>query len=344
MRTVLRFAGIALVATLMMGMTLLGPPSVHAQTGDFNFIAYGDTRGNHPASVSDLHDDIVNAFMLKEPEFVLHTGDMVNHGGEAYQWPFFNDSIAAIWEAGVPFYGVVGNHEHYTDDWGVNDEDFSTYLDYIDHSDVVNEAGETELHYSFDYESIHFIVVDTEDEFIDDTFNSSEAQMDWLLADLENTEPEEFIVAAFHRPAFSIRSDRWAQGETIRDEFHPIFSQYGVDLVFMGHDHFYYRANRDGISYVTTGGGGAPLYNPDMNTPTWQSGDVTFREYHYCNVEVNTTHVTTTVTTLNGTVLDSFSIEREDVPAAPPLGWTIFAVEGGIILILLVFLAFGKRN
>lgn len=339
-----RFAGIVFMTSLIIVMALVAPPSVLAQSGEFNFIAYGDTRGSAPDSVSPLHTDIVDAFLLEDPEFVIHTGDMVNHGGEEYQWPFFNDSISAIWDAGIPFYGAAGNHEHYTDDFGVNDENFSTYLDYADYSDVVDEVGETELYYSFSYEGIHFIVLNTEDEFIDGTFNCSEAQMSWLLTDLATTKSDDFIVVAFHRPAYSVRSDRWAQGETIRDEFHGVFNESGVDLVFMSHDHFYYRTIRDGIYYVTTGGGGAPLYIPDMTTPTWQNGDIAFQEYHYCNIGVNATHATTTVTTLNGTVIDSFSIERADVvlPFTLPLGWSIFIVEGGIILILLVI--FVKRR
>ncbi|MHA2151783.1 MAG: metallophosphoesterase family protein [Candidatus Thorarchaeota archaeon] len=328
----------------MIGIVLGSQPSVIAQSGEFNFIAYGDSRGNAPDSVAPIHEDIVNAYMLEDPELVINTGDMVNRGGEAYQWPFFNDSISAVWDAGIPFYAAAGNHEHYTDDWGVNDEDFSTYLEYIDHSDVVDEVGETELYYSFDYEGIHFIVLNTEDEFLSDTFNCSEAQMSWLLADLANTEPDDFIVVTFHRPAYSIRSDRWAQGETVRDEFHGIFSANGVDLVFSGHDHFYYRTIRDGIYYVTTGGGGAPLYTPDMTVPTWQNGDITFAEYHYCNVEVTATQVVTTVSTLNGTIIDSITIERTGVAPPLPLGWIGFAVEGGIILILVVVLVRMKRS
>ena len=340
MRKGSRLLGIVFMITFIIGMA---PQSVYAQTGEFNFIAYGDSRGDPPDSVSSLHSDIVDAFLLENPEFVISTGDMVNHGGEAYQWPLFNDSIAAIWDAEIPFYSAAGNHEYYTDDYGVNDEDFSTYLDYVDYSDVVDEAGETELYYSFDYEGFHFIVLNTEDEFIGNTFTCSEVQMNWLLADLATTELDDFIVVTFHRPAYSVRSSRWAQGETIRDEFHGVFSEYGVDLVFTGHDHFYYRTIRDGIYYVTTGGGGAPLYSPDKTVPTWIDGDIAFREYHYCNVEVNATHTTTTVSTLNGTTIDSFSIERSDVNV-PSWGWTVFAIEGGIILILLVILVSVKRR
>jgi hypothetical protein len=53
-----RFAQIVFITSLMIGMALVGPPSVVAQSGEFNFIAYGDTRGNAPDSVSPLHGHI----------------------------------------------------------------------------------------------------------------------------------------------------------------------------------------------------------------------------------------------------------------------------------------------
>jgi hypothetical protein len=57
--------------------------------------------------------------------------------------------------------------------------------------------------------------------------------MDWLIADLSKTHPHDFIVVALHRTAWSIREDRpdrWLEAETVRDDFHNIFIQNGVDL------------------------------------------------------------------------------------------------------------------
>jgi hypothetical protein len=47
-----------------------------------------------------------------------------------------------------------------------------------------------------------------------------------------------------------------------------VFTRYGVDLVFNGHDHDYERSVANGIVYIVAGGGGAPLHgqeNPDAN-------------------------------------------------------------------------------
>ncbi|MHA2313655.1 MAG: metallophosphoesterase family protein, partial [Candidatus Thorarchaeota archaeon] len=204
-----------------------------------------------------------------------------------------------------------GNHEWYTSDWDVQDWDFSTYLDYVDFSDVVDEPGETELWYSFDWNDIHFIFLQTVYNWTGDVFTCPTAQMDWLEADLAANSLE-FIVVSMHNPSYSIRAgrpDRWAQAASIRATFHDTFVDYGVDIVFGGHDHQYYRTVRDGINYVVTGGGGAPLYGIQTEGTVWQTGDVGFSDYHYCVGTLESGILTIEVILMNGTVADSFEFD-----------------------------------
>ncbi|MHA1960807.1 MAG: metallophosphoesterase family protein [Candidatus Thorarchaeota archaeon] len=304
--------------------------TLQAEFQDFNFIAYGDTRAPDFQGVSSLHENIVNTYLEESPELILHTGDMVGWGAVYEQWTSFDDSMTAVWEAGIPFYGSAGNHEKYTDVWYQYDFDLSNYTTFFDYSDAIDETGETELYFSFDLEGVHFIILNTEDYFDDvedgtDVFNCSEVQMTWLLGDLSGTEPDDFVVVVFHRPAWSIREnrpDRWEAAESVRAEFHNIFVQSDVDIVFNGHDHYYYRTLRDDIYYVITGGGGANLYTPDTSAPIWQSGDVAARQYHYCNVAVNSTHVKIDVLMTDDSVIDSFTISRPSAtgPATSPTG------------------------
>ena len=255
----------------------------------YNFIAYGDTRSSDlPDAVSPLHEEIVGAYLRHAPEFIIHTGDMVRSGGLPYQWGEFDESITSVREAGVPLYGAAGNHEKYTDQWDVYDEDLANYRSYFNYTGILDEPGEDELHYSFDHGGAHFVFLNTEDHFQEveggtSVFNCSTAQMDWLKADLSETDPDDLIVATFHRTAWSIRvarPERWQQAETIRDEFHDVFVRNGVDLVLMGHDHYYYRTVRDGIYYVTTGGGGHPSpgstrTHPPGRRETWPTKRIT---------------------------------------------------------------------
>jgi hypothetical protein len=42
-----------------------------------------------------------------------------------------------------------------------------------------------------------------------------------------------------------------------REDYHPIFIEAGVDMVFNGHAHNYERIEKDGVVYLVLGGGGA---------------------------------------------------------------------------------------
>jgi predicted phosphodiesterase len=311
-----------------------GVGSVEAQGGEFNFIAYGDTRGDWaPAAVSSIHADLVNLYLQENPELVVHTGDMVLLGGVWDQWVEFNDSIQGVWAAGIPFYGAVGNHEAWA-----GDADFNNYTAYFDFSSVVDMPGETELNYGFTYEGIHFVVLNTEYTWNAGEYDCPSAQLSWLNSYLSSTTAEAFIVVAFHRPAWSIRAnrpDRWAEAESVRTQFHTMFMQFDVDLVLTGHDHYYYRTLRDGIYYVTTGGGGAPLYEVNTSAPIWQPGDVAASEYHYCNIEVNSTDVSVTTYLSNHSLLDSFSIERP-ISLPPPIPVEILVLALGLCVIAII--------
>ncbi len=312
-------------------------PFTSTDDGVYTFIAYGDTRGS-ATPVSPVHEALVSKFVQYDPEMVIHTGDMVLAGGESYQWTDFDNSISPIddWDSTIPFYGAVGNHEQYTDDYGVIDEDFSTYLRHFDYSDVVDESGETELYYSWDWRGIHFIFLNSIEGWQGDEFTCPTAQMDWLKADLAKN--SSFIVVSLHNPLWSVRADRpdrWRQAESVRSAFNDLFVEYGVDIVFSGHDHQYYRTERDGIQYVVTGGGGAPLYEIQTIGTVWQAGDVGFTGYHYfvCSIDTETNELSVQVVTLNGTIGDSFALELPSPTAAP------FPIELALITIGVVAVA-----
>jgi DNA repair exonuclease SbcCD nuclease subunit len=59
----------------------------------------------------------VQDYLQHDPDLIIHTGDMAYSGGLPYQWDEFNESISAVREAGIPLYGVAGNHEKYIDQW-----------------------------------------------------------------------------------------------------------------------------------------------------------------------------------------------------------------------------------
>jgi tartrate-resistant acid phosphatase type 5 len=70
------------------------------------------------------------------------------------------------------------------------------------------------------------------------------------------TEPA--LVVAFHQPVYSAGLHQPVAAQ--QRLWAPIFRRYRVSLVLQGHNHQYERAVVGGVTYITTGGGGAPLY------------------------------------------------------------------------------------
>jgi len=250
----------------------------------WNFIALGDTRNWEENTTNDIRKTILEDVMLSNPnmEFILHTGDMVNSGGEQDDWDRYYEDIDLLVQNNVTFIYAVGNHEIYTfrlpdGSYGPKELNFSTYMRNV-------EMLGNERFYSFDNKGIHFIIINTE-EFYTYEFEITTEQEEWIIADLQSNTMN-FTIALMHRPMYSIKdASRVNHAANIRAVLEPIFIEYGVDLVFSGHDHNYYNTIRKGIQHIGTSGAGAPLYYPQAKDQAIE-GDVYISEYHYCNISV----------------------------------------------------------
>jgi len=225
----------------------------------FSFVVLGDTRSRH-----EVHRRIVQGVMGQNPAFVLNTGDLVSSGRRMEDWEAFFDITSDLIRS-IPYYPVLGNHEG----------DSTYYFDFF------SLPGD-ERNYSFDWGAAHFICLDPEGPEIGSpqAFPYGEMlriggtheeylqkMMAFLRADLEEHAQTPLIFVAFHYPPYTAKSSRVEGAEQVRELFGPIFAVHRVTAVLNGHDHYYMRAQADGVTYVITGGGGAPLYVPDAPPP-----------------------------------------------------------------------------
>ena len=98
----------------------------------------------------------------------------------------------------------------------------------------------TEAYYSFDYGNIHFVVLNSEDAIVD----NPTAMLDWLAADLDDTDAG-WIIALWHHAPYSKGShdsDTEHKMVQMRARAGPILEDHGVDLVLAGHSHAYERS------------------------------------------------------------------------------------------------------
>jgi predicted phosphodiesterase len=187
---------------------------------DFNFVAAGDWGCN-----SDTKETIAN-IMDKNPKFVLGLGDY-SYESTADCWL---DDINPVEEK---MKVVLGNHEMPSGE----------ERDYF--SENANEEFKKrfnlskEQYYSFTNNNVHFVALSTE---MAETEHSR--QIAFVNNDLSksSSDPDiDWIIVYFHRPLYTLPGSLGAEDE-LRKIYHPIFTEYGVDLVLQAHIHNYQRS------------------------------------------------------------------------------------------------------
>lgn len=164
----------------------------------------------------------------------------------------------------MPFEACPGNHDYNSVSPIVSPTPPLThsgpYYDFVEvyrNGEAGGVATNHELFYSFDYSNVHFVSLNTE---LGSLFNNSDdwtgvnlfssfngsPMTQWLHADLTaNTKP--WVVVYFHQPPYTDGSHESGTFyevymQAMRENFAPIWEQYGVDVVLCGHTHVYERS------------------------------------------------------------------------------------------------------
>jgi len=246
-------------------------------------IVYGDTRTNH-----DIHQQVVDQIIQHTPAVLFHSGDLVADGRIESQWETF-DSITAPLFATTELFPSLGNHEYQS----------SLYFDRFNLSN-------NEQWYSVDRCYTHFIILNS-----NVATDTASEQYQWLESDLAGiADSIRFVIAVFHHPPYST-GPHTEDEKGLRETFVPLFEQYGVDIVFNGHDHHYERSFCGGRYYIVTGGGGAPLRDQARTHPCSQ---LFVKAYHFCKLSVVDDRMLVRVYNLDAQLVDRFSLDGRVYP------------------------------
>ncbi len=238
---------------------------------EFRFVVYGDTR-----TYNKRHRFVADKIAEEHPTFVIHTGDLVMDGRIKSDWNGFFWAIKNL-AAISPFYPVLGNHEYNSEYY------FNSFV-------TPKGGGEyNEQYYSFDYGPVHFIVLDADILLMQKDIKGMEEETKWLEEDLKAHKDAKWKFVFFHEPFWTNCTEYGVVPESPTVKYwKPLFEKYGVDIVFNSHHHLYERFEDYKIQYVTTGGGGAPLYvhlkKPEDRYPFTVLDSVGY--HHYVLVDV----------------------------------------------------------
>lgn len=256
------------------------------------FMAIGDTNpglGNNAFNV-------LSHSLQKAPDFTVHCGDIQYYSSFLETWASWFPVMQPMLSQGG-FFPSVGNHESETP------TEFNEY--FLRFYQGAGFEG-TDTYYRFETGGVYFFALNTEEPYGQGTVQGS-----WLEAQLDAASKSpgyRFSIVFMHRTLVTCGDS--GQDSAVREQFAPIFAQYKVPLVLQGHVHVYERFDIDGITYITTGGGGSKIGVVDENIerPECAMRLAAGAYSHALIVDVNATEIQGTVIHEDGSVPDSFVI------------------------------------
>jgi hypothetical protein len=244
--------------------------------------------------------DVAALIKSWNPDLIITTGDNNYPDGEAstideHIGQFFHEFISPYYgsfgEGGEVnrFFPSPGNH-----DWHA--KDLQPYLDYF-------TLPGNERYYDFTWGPVHFFAIDSDSDEPDGAHPKS-TQAEWLESRLAESESPWKVVYLHHAPYSSGR-----HGSKERTQW-P-FAEWGVDVVFSGHDHTYERIFKDGIYYFVNGIGGAGLYD---FREVIDGSQVRYNEMHGAMlVEVNEEIMHLQFINKEGVVIDEIELVKSEM-------------------------------
>jgi hypothetical protein len=262
-----------------------------SSSGPYRFLVYGDTRTRH-----DVHRSVMAQVMKHAlPDFVVHTGDLVADGNDNSLWPIFFDIEANLLRQ-TAFFPSLGNHER-------NTHYFRELFQ------------EGEPYYSFDWGNAHFTVLNSDIANFGSTDRvrdlSWTEQRRWIEDDLAAHQKSDYRFVVAHHPPMTAVASRQGNNPHMTALI-PLFEKYRVTAGLFGHDHNYQHYLKNGVHYIITGGGGAPLYDVSMPPEGITQKVVSVENFLSVDVGDGVAHLQAIA--IDGKILDDFQIPAPALP------------------------------
>jgi hypothetical protein len=210
----------------------------------WSFVVFSDLQRGYGV-FSHLAVNIGN--LEPAPRAAFCCGDIMLHSSNEAEWLSFTNCTKPISQK-MPLFIARGNHEN-------NDSASELLLHQYGH--IVSSR----FYYTYSEKNAFFIVLDTFEKGSEGAISGN--QFRWLEQQLDSASLDPSIINIFifmHQPLYPQGKHK---GEDLRnaDELHQLFLKHNkIRAVFSGHDHMFNKYVRDGMVYITTGGGGGVLY------------------------------------------------------------------------------------
>jgi Icc-related predicted phosphoesterase len=250
--------------------------------GRSHFILVGDTQRTSPLEFRESNDRerrlVLDRIAGEDPAFLLILGDLVFQGDSERHWAWFDDDTAGIRERRIPVYPLFGNHEYFGDNRIASERVFARFP----------HLGGRRWNL-IRFRSVAAILLDS--NFSDLSPEEAALQDRWYRATLQSLDRDAAVrwaIVCCHHPPYTNSTGVSDDTEVQRRFASPFFGSPKARLFVSGHAHAYERFEKEGRTFVVSGGGGGPRQKLETARPRhrdlYEGGPI--REFHYCRVDV----------------------------------------------------------
>jgi len=287
-------AGLAFLAqgptssTLSTGQ-LLSEPGPTFRIGDnelprpLTLIAYGDQRFTDPANIRQtdprIRQWLVNQIAAEHPGAVIMNGDVPLSGDVTNDYVVFQAETKAWRDLHLRVFPALGNHEFAGDPQQDLEHWWNTFPEMRNRRWYSVQLGSR----------VYLLALDSDTSLLPGGDQASwiEKQIDGLPASID------FVIVTLHHPPVAdvqthieVNHNPRPNEIALRDYLsRAARTSHATFLVSAGHIHNYERTVVDGVTYLVSGGGGAPPYFVER-TPEDLYKSILFPNYHYVKFTV----------------------------------------------------------
>jgi len=211
---------------------------------EFKFAVIGDTNPGFGVITK-----LLDTTYAEKPDFTVHAGDIQYYASGLESYGYWFEQMRPMFRTGA-FFPSIGNHES---------EQPKEREEYVDRfwGSAGFDGSVKDFYYRFQSGGVWFFALNTEMDLGDKS-----QQGIWLQEKLDDAAKQpgyRFSVLFMHRP-FVTCGDK-SQNSDLRARYLPMFQRTNVKLIIAGHMHGYERFDFDGITWMTSAGGGGGLGN-----------------------------------------------------------------------------------
>jgi len=279
----------AALGVLMAQTPLLSEPGPTFRVADnqlpnpLMLITYGDQRFTDPANTTQtdprMRQWLVKQIAAERPAAVIMNGDVPLAGDVANDYTVFQNETKAWRDLKLRVFPALGNHEFHGDVQKDLENWWSAFPELRSRRWYSVQMGSR----------IYMLFLDSDTSLLpgSDQANWIEKQVAGLPASVD------FVIVSMHHPPVAdiqthIEVDHNPRPNEIalRDYLSKVAkTSHASFLISAGHIHNYERAVVDGVTYLVSGGGGAPPYFVERTAQDLYKS-ILFPNYHYVKLTV----------------------------------------------------------